>query len=115
MGIQIYHNPRCSKSRAALNLLEEKGVNYEVVDYLKNPPSVAELTAVLDKLGMEPQDLIRQGEAEYKEHVQGKNLSRDELIAMMVQHPKMIERPIVTNDLRAAIARPLALILPIIA
>ncbi len=115
MSIQIFHNPRCSKSRAALSLLEEKGVEHEVIDYLKNPPSVEELITVLDKLGMEPQDLMRTGESEYKEFIQGKDLSRDELIALMVQYPKMIERPIVANDLKAAIARPLELILPIIA
>ncbi len=115
MSIQIYHNPRCSKSRAALNLLEEKGVEHEVIEYLKNPPTVEELKTILDKLGMEPQDLIRTGEAEYKEHIKGKDLSRDELIALMVQYPKVIERPIVANDLKAAIARPLELILPIIA
>ena len=115
MAIQIYHNPRCSKSRAALNLLEEKGVEHEVINYLENPPTVEELTTVLDKLGMEPQDLMRKGEAEYKEHIKGKGLSRDELIALMVKYPKVIERPIVANDLKAAIARPLELILPIIA
>ena len=115
MAIQIYHNPRCSKSRAALNLLEEKGVEHEVINYLENPPTVEELKAVLDKLGMEPQDLMRTGEVEYKEHIQGKDLSRDELIVLMVKYPKMIERPIVANDLKAAIARPLELILPIIA
>ena len=115
MGIQIYHNPSCSKSRAALNLLEEKGVEHEVIDYLKNPPTVEELTTVLDKLGMEPLDLMRQGEDEFKAYVQGKNLSRDALIDLMVEHPKLIERPIVANDIKAAIARPLELILPIIA
>ncbi len=115
MAVTIYHNPRCSKSRAALNLLQEKGVAHEVVEYLKNPPTAEELKAILDKLGMEPQDLMRKGEAEYKEYIQGKDLSRDELIALMVAHPKLIERPIVMNDFKAAIARPLELILPIIA
>ncbi len=115
MAIQIYHNPRCSKSRAALTLLQEKGVAHEVVEYLKNPPSAAELATVLDKLSMDPQDVMRKGEAEYKDYIQGKDLSRDEMIAVMVQHPKLIERPIVMNDLKAAIARPLELILPIIA
>ncbi len=115
MAIQIYHNPRCSKSRAALNLLQEKGVEHEVIEYLKTPPSVEELTTILDKLGMQPQDLMRKGEAEYKAYIQGKDLSRDEMIALMVQYPKLIERPIVANDFKAAIARPLELILPIIA
>ena len=115
MAIQIYHNPRCSKSRAALHLLQEKGVEHEVIEYLKTPPTIEELKVILDKLGMEPQNLMRKGEAEYKEHVKGKDLSRDELIALMVKYPKMIERPIVANDLKAAIARPLELILPIIA
>jgi len=115
MAVQIYHNPRCSKSRAALHLLQEKGIEHEVIEYLTHPPSVEELTVVLGKLDMQPQDLMRTGEAEYKEHVAGKDLSRDALIAVMVKHPKLIERPIVANELKAAIARPLELILPIIA
>jgi len=115
MAVQIYHNPRCSKSRAALHLLQEKGVEHEVIEYLTHPPSVEELTVVLGKLDMQPQDLMRTGEVEYKEHVAGKDLSRDALIAVMVKHPKLIERPIVANELKAAIARPLELILPIIA
>jgi len=115
MAIKIYHNPRCSKSRAALSLIQEKGVEHEVIEYLKTPPTAEELTEVLNKLGMEPQDLMRTGEAEYKEFVKGKDLNRDELIQIMVDHPKLIERPIVMNDLTAAIARPLELILPIIA
>ncbi|MDX8388209.1 MAG: arsenate reductase (glutaredoxin) [Ghiorsea sp.] len=115
MGIEIYHNPRCSKSRAALNLLEEKGVEFKVIEYLKESPSADEINVLLKKLDFEPLDLMRKGEDEFKTHVVGQDLSRDELVALMVAHPKLIERPIVANDIKAAIARPLELILPIIA
>ena len=115
MGVKIYHNPRCSKSRAALNLLEEKGVDFHVVEYLKETPTAEEIDVLLNKLDMEPLDLMRKGEDEFKAYVKGKDLSHDELIALLVEHPKLIERPIVANDIKAAIARPLELILPIIA
>lgn len=115
MGVQIYHNPRCSKSRAALNLLEEKGVDFKVIEYLKDSPTADEINVLLKKLSFEPLDLMRKGEDEFKAHVHGKDLSHDELVALMVEYPKLIERPIVANDIKAAIARPLELILPIIA
>lgn len=115
MAIKIYHNPRCSKSRAALNLLEEKGIEFHVIEYLKDSPSAEEINVLLKKLDFEPLDLMRKGEDEFKAYVKDKDLSRDELVALMVEHPKLIERPIVANDIKAAIARPLELILPIIA
>lgn len=105
--IKIYHNPRCSKSRQGLNLLEESGKDFEVVNYLENIPSKEELIAILDKLGISPIELIRKGEGIWKEHYKGKELSDDAIIEAMLQHPKLIERPIVVNGDRAAIGRPL--------
>jgi len=106
MSVTIYHNPRCSKSRATLALLQERGITPEIVEYLKTPPSEAELDRILIMLGREPDALMRKGEAEYKEHIQGKELSRAEAIALMVAHPIVIERPIVVNGDRAAVGRP---------
>lgn len=102
----LYHNPRCTKSRAVLGLLEEHGVEPVVIEYLKTPPSATELKALLVKLKFKPIDLVRKGEDEYRSHVEGKNLSDSELIAQMVKHPVLIERPILVRDGRAAIGRP---------
>jgi arsenate reductase len=106
MTIRIYHNPRCSKSRQALALLEENGVTPEVIEYLKTPPTAAELDRILTALGMEPEALMRKGEDAYKQFVEGKGLDRAGLIALMVAHPILIERPIVVNGARAALGRP---------
>ncbi len=106
MSYTIYHNPRCSKSRQTLTLMQEKGVEPEIVEYLKTPPTAAELARILDMLGMEPEALMRKGEAEYKEHIKGRELSRDEAIALMVQYPKVIERPIVIHGDKAVLGRP---------
>jgi len=106
MTVVIYHNPRCSKSRQTLALIEEKGVQPEIIEYLKTPPSATELDSILTKLGKEPETLMRKGEDEYKEHIKGKSLNRQETIALMVQYPKMIERPILINGEKAAIGRP---------
>jgi len=106
MAIKIYHNPRCSKSRATLALLQEQGITPEIIEYLKTPPSEAELDQILTMLGKEPADLMRRGEQEFKDHIQGKTLSRSETIALMVAYPKMIERPVVVNANKAAVGRP---------
>ncbi|MDQ6972064.1 MAG: arsenate reductase (glutaredoxin) [Mariprofundaceae bacterium] len=106
MPITIYHNPRCSKSRATLALLDEQGIEPQIIEYLNTPPSEAELACILDMLEMTPEELMRKGEAEYKEHFSGKTLSRAQTIALMVQYPKVIERPIVLNGEKAAIGRP---------
>jgi len=106
MTTRIYHNPRCSKSRATLALLEERGIQPEVVEYLKTPPDEKRLRALLKKLGMRPIDLIRKGEAEWKESGLDASASDDELIALMVRHPILIERPIVEVGQRARIGRP---------
>ena len=106
MAVRIYHNPRCSKSRQALALLEEKGVKPEVVEYLKSPPDAVELDRILRALDMEPEALMRKGEDAYKERVKGKRLGRAQLIALMVAYPVLIERPIVVNGAKAALGRP---------
>lgn len=107
MATKIYHNPRCSKSRQTLQLLEENGVQAEVVKYLDTPPSESELTQILHLLGLEPRDLMRKQEAEYKAAgLDNMDLSREQLIKGMVENPKVIERPIVVTDGKAAIGRP---------
>ena len=105
--IQIYHNPRCSKSRETLALLQEQGIEPEVIEYLKDVPSAAELKSVLSKLGLGARDLLRTKEAEYKEAgLDNLQLSDDDIIAAMCAHPKLIERPIVIKGSQARIGRP---------
>ena len=107
MTVTIYHNPRCSKSRETLKLLEEKGIRPDVVEYLKHPPTKDELTAILQKLGLKPRDLMRTKEAEYKENgLDDPSLSDAELIEAMIRIPKLIERPIVLANDKATIGRP---------
>ncbi|NQZ78419.1 MAG: arsenate reductase (glutaredoxin) [Ekhidna sp.] len=112
--ITIYHNPRCGKSRQTLGLIKDKGKDYVVKEYLKNPPSKEELGQIVDLLGIKPKDLIRKGEAEFKEHFKGKELSDDEWLDAMVTYPKLIERPIVLFDHKAVIGRPPENVLEII-
>lgn len=104
--VRIFHNPRCSKSREALKLLEAKGEMPIIIEYLKTPPSKEELKEILDMLQMKPHDLIRKGEAEYRENFKGKTLTDDEWIEAMVAYPRLIERPIVINDGKAELGRP---------
>ena len=105
--MKIYHNPRCSKSRQSLALLQEAGLDPEVIEYLKNPPTTAELSEILDSLQMEPTDLMRTGEAVYQElGLREKQLDRQEAIETMIQHPVLIERPIVVKGNQAVIGRP---------
>jgi arsenate reductase len=108
MSVQIYHNPRCSKSRQTLALLEANGIAAQIVKYLDNPPDVATLENILTMLGMEPRQLMRKGEAEYKQlGLNNPALSRAQLIQQMVEHPRLIERPIVIRDgKQAALGRP---------
>jgi len=108
MQVTIYHNPRCSKSRDTLALLEARGIAPQVVEYLKTPPDVATLTQLLDLLGIEPRALMRRKEAEYALlDLDNPALGRDDLIAALHTTPKLIERPIVVVDgQRAAIGRP---------
>lgn len=107
MSVVIYHNPRCSKSRATLAILEEKGIAPEVVEYLKETPTEETLKGVLSMLGMSPRDLMRKGEAVYKEKgLDNENLSEAELVKAMVADPILIERPIVVANGKARIGRP---------
>ncbi len=106
-AVKIFHNPRCSKSRKTMQLIESNGINPEVVEYLKQPPSFRELSALLDQLGLEPRELMRTHETPYKEKgLDDAQLSRDELITAMVEHPILIERPIVIHNGKAVIGRP---------
>ena len=104
--MQLYHNPRCRKSRETLELLTENGQEPEVILYLQTPPTRKELQALLRKLQIPAESLLRKGEAIYKEHFKGKNLSEEEWIEAMVEHPILIERPIVVQGDRAVIGRP---------
>ena len=113
---KIFHNPRCSKSRETLQLLQDKGIAPEVVLYLETPPDAKTLKDLLKKLGMKPRDLMRKKEAEYKE--MGLNddaLTDDQLIAAMIECPKLIERPIVVHGKKAALGRPPEQVLEILA
>lgn len=115
MTITIYHNPRCSKSRQALALLQENSVEPQIVEYLKTPPDAATLEKLLDMLGLEPREFMRTKEKEYRENeLANPDLSRDALIAAMVAHPKLIERPIVVKDNKAALGRPPEAVLDIL-
>ena len=107
MTVTIDHNPRCSKSRATLALIEARGVKPKIVDYLKTPPSAAELKAILRKLGLNPRDILRTGEPVYAElGLEDGDLDDDALIALMVTNPILIERPIVVAGNKAAVGRP---------
>lgn len=116
MKARIYHNPRCSKSRATLGILEEQGVEHEVINYLDTPPSKNALKTILKQLGKEPQEIIRFGESVAKELGISKSDKRtkEEWIALMVAHPILIERPIVVVGEKAALGRPPEQVLSII-
>ena len=102
----IYHNPRCSKSRTTLALLEEKGIEPEVVLYLETTPDEGEIRELLQKLGITAAQLVRRGEAAYKEAGLGPDTGEAALIAAMAEHPKLIERPVVVRGDRAVLGRP---------
>ena len=106
MSITIYHNPKCSKSRQTLKLLQEQGINPVTIEYLKNPPTVEKLKEILSLLGVSPRDLIRKKEDEYKElDLANSRLSDEDLIGFMVKNPNLIERPIVLANGKAALGR----------
>ena len=107
MDVTIYHNPRCSKSRETLALLQQKGIEPEVIEYLKTPPSATALDDILKKLGKEPREAMRRQEPPYKElSLDDPALTRAQLIAAMVENPVLIERPIVLAGGKARIGRP---------
>ena len=106
MGLKIYHNARCSKSRQTLALLEEAGVAFDIVAYLETPLTQDELRALRDQLGLETRDMMRRGEAIYKELSLAKETDDETLFAAMADHPILLERPVVSNGRQAIIGRP---------
>ena len=115
MSLTIYHNPRCSKSRETLKLIEGRGLKPKVVNYLETPPSAAELKSILKKLGLKAEDIVRTGEARYAElGLKDRKLDDEALIALMVANPILIERPIVVAGPKAAIGRPPETVLEIL-
>lgn len=104
--ITIYHNNRCRKSREGLEILENSGKEFKIVKYLEDIPSKEELKAIIKKLGIKPIELVRKNEAIWKSDYKGKDLSDEDIITAMIQHPKLIERPIVIHGNTAVIGRP---------
>jgi arsenate reductase (glutaredoxin) len=105
-AVTIYHNPRCTKSRATLTLLNERGIEPRIVEYLKTPPTAKELKAIIAKLGIKPEELVRKGEDVYKDKFAGKTLSDAQWIEALAANPILIERPIVVHGDKAVIGRP---------
>ncbi len=107
MTVTIYHNPRCSKSRQTLELLRRQGMEPRIIEYLKNPPDKSELKRLLNLLGLAPRELMRRKEDAYKANgLDAGDLSDDQLVDAMIEHPVLIERPIVLANGKAAIGRP---------
>lgn len=104
--IRIYHNPRCRKSRETLELLRQAGHEPEIIEYLQTPPSADDLKKMLLKMGKKPEDIIRKGEEIFKTHFKGRTYSDDEWLKILVENPKLIERPIVVNGDKVALGRP---------
>lgn len=106
MSYKIYHNPRCSKSRQTLQLLQNHTHEVEVIEYLKTPPSKEELRQIITRLKIDPMDLVRKGEEIYKTSFKGKSYTDEQWLDIMIENPKLIERPIVIHDTKAIIGRP---------
>lgn len=104
--VRIYHNARCSKSRSACALVAEAGIQAEVVEYLKTPPTREELMDLLSRLGMQPSQLLRRGEEVFKAEYAGRELSEADCLEALLRHPVLMERPIVVRGTRAVVARP---------
>lgn len=104
--VVIYHNTRCSKSRSACEIVASRGIEATIVEYLKTPPTRAELRALLQKLGMKPEEIVRRGEDVFKEHYVGKTLDDEQWLDALLAHPILIERPIVVRGDKAVIGRP---------
>ena len=112
--IKIYHNNRCGKSRAGLKLVEDSGKEYQVINYLETVPTFEELKKIIDMLGIRPIELVRKNETIWKEKFKNKDFSDKELINIMIENPKLIERPIVVKNEKAVIGRPTEKILEIL-
>ena len=107
MSVTIFHNPRCSKSRQTLSLIQEKRIDINIIEYLKTPPDISQLKQILKKLGYEPRQLMRKSEQIYKDLDLGnENKTTEDLVIAMAQNPILIERPIVLSGEKAAIGRP---------
>ena len=107
MSVTIFHNPRCSKSRQTLSLIQEKNIDINIIEYLKTPPDISQLKQILKKLGYEPRQLMRKSEQIYKDLDLGnENKTAEDLVIAMTQNPILIERPIVLSGEKAAIGRP---------
>ncbi|PCH66295.1 MAG: arsenate reductase (glutaredoxin) [Bacteroidetes bacterium] len=104
--MKIYHNPRCRKSRETLSIIQDKGIDIEIVEYLKEPPTNEELVAVLKKLKMSAEAIIRKGESVFKDNYKGKIFSEGEWIEVLIKNPVLIERPIVIKGDKAVLGRP---------
>ena len=115
MSVTIFHNPRCSKSRQTLSLIQEKNIDINIIEYLKTPPDISQLKQILKQLGYEPRQLMRKSEQIYKDLDLGnENKTAEDLIIAMTQNPILIERPIVLSGEKAAIGRPPELVLNIL-
>jgi len=104
--LTIYHNPRCSKSRAGLNYLKDNQIEYQIVEYLKEPLKAGQLKKLLQKLNMSPMDIVRTREDAYKKHIKGKDLSDEEIVQVIEENPRLIKRPVVEAEDKAVIAQP---------
>ena len=104
--LKIYHNPRCKKSREGLNYLKNKGIEHKMIDYINNPLKVEELKETLMKLNMKPKDIVRTQEDYYKKELKGKNFTDDEWIRILIENPRLIQRPIVVGKYKAVVAQP---------
>ncbi|MHC6199291.1 arsenate reductase (glutaredoxin) [Elizabethkingia miricola] len=107
MGIQILHNSRCSKSREALQYLENQNIGFELINIIQNPLNKQEVTSVLQKLGMKAEDLVRKSDALFKEKYAGQELDEEDWVNVLVDNPTLIQRPVVIRDNKAVIGRPL--------
>lgn len=113
--LKIFHNPRCSKSRQALDLIEARNKPVEIIKYLETPPNIKLLSEIITLLDISPRDLLRKGEQAYKDlNLKDANITDDVILEAMVSHPKLIERPIVFNEERAILGRPPENILPLL-
>ncbi|GAB4326500.1 MAG: arsenate reductase (glutaredoxin) [Bacteroidales bacterium] len=104
--IKIYHNPRCKKSRAGLEYLKSKGVEFEVVEYLKNPPAVDELKDLMMRLNVRPGEMVRTQEEIYRKQLKGKQFTDDEWLKILSENPRLLKRPVVVNGFKAVWADP---------
>ena len=115
MKVEIYHNPRCTKSRETLKLIQLKGIEPTITEYLKNPPSKQKLEAIIEALGISADKIVRQGESVYKENYKGKSFNNKQWIDILIKNPILLERPIVVTSKGAAIGRPPENVLKILA